>query len=92
MCREGGAKVYPVQIPGSVLGGLLAHGEIEDPYYRTNEYKMMDVLSQDYIFSYDFEYPEEWNSKEYMHEAIVCDGLDTIADIYLNGQYVRSRR
>ncbi len=88
MCREGGAKVYPVQIPGSVLGGLLAHGEIEDPCYRTNEYKMMDVLSQDYIFSYDFEYPEEWNSKEYMHEAIVCDGLDTIADIYLNGQYI----
>lgn len=77
------AERLPVQIPGSVLSGLLDNKKIDDPFYRENEYKTRDLFLKDYTFERVFELSEEMMAEDYMD--LVCEGLDTIADIFLNG-------
>ena len=42
------------ELPGSVLSTLLAHGLIEDPYYRDNEAAAREVLMDDYTLTRNF--------------------------------------
>lgn len=70
-------------VPGSVLTDMLNLGQIPDPFWRLNEYPTRELFQQDYIYQRSFEMnPEDLNSDEV---ELVCEGLDTIADITLNG-------
>jgi len=80
---EQNTNEYSVEIPGSVLSGLLAAGAIEDPYYRENEYDARELFRKDYSFYRSFEVDEEMLEQECID--LVCDGIDTLADIYING-------
>lgn len=71
---------YEITIPGSVLSGLLDNKIIGDPYYRMNEYAVRETLRNDFIFSREFEMKKE-PGEAY---ELVCEGLDTIADVYVN--------
>lgn len=71
----------PVEIPGSVLSGLTEHGLLEDPFYRMNEYPARELLKNDFIFSREFELKKE-EGRVY---TLCCDGIDTVADIFING-------
>lgn len=75
----------PVEIPGSVLSGLTEHGLLEDPFYRMNEYPTRELLKNDFIFSREFELEKE-GGRVYV---LCCDGIDTAADIFINGMFVR---
>lgn len=70
-------------VPGSVYGDLLHAGKMEDPFWKDNE----DVAVK--LMDYDYEYHTEFEcSKDLLacDEVILqFDGLDTIADIILNG-------
>ena len=71
----------PVSIPGSVLSCLLDSKIIEDPYFRDNEYKTAQILDDDFTFSRQFLLTkEQLKNKNYL----CYDGVDTIADIYIN--------
>lgn len=72
-----------MQVPGTVLSGLLAAGKIEDPFYRTNEDATRALFWKDYVFTRTFDLAENFLSQT--HIALVCEGLDTLAEISING-------
>ena len=71
------------KVPGSVLSFLLDNQLIDDPFYRDNEDKAFAVLNNEYDFSREFELSEIKNEM-----FLCCDGLDTLATIYLNDKLV----
>ncbi|MBR6029774.1 MAG: glycoside hydrolase family 2 protein [Clostridia bacterium] len=71
-------------VPGSVLKDMLDSGLIEDPFWRENEYAVRDLFDRDYIYERDFTVPDEWAACD--EADLVFEGLDTLADIELNGE------
>ncbi|MGB8453876.1 MAG: glycoside hydrolase family 2 protein [Anaerocolumna sp.] len=81
-CEAAGEKIWEGQVPGSVLTDMTAGGMISDPYWRTNEYETRELFRKDYRYFKNFEVPEQFLKEE--EQSLVFEGLDTIADIYLN--------
>lgn len=71
-------------VPGTVLTDMMDGGLIEDPYWRTNEYETQELSRRDYRYEREFEVPESFFREE--EQCLVFEGLDTIADIYLNDE------
>jgi beta-mannosidase len=71
------------EVPGSVYSALLANGLMEDPFYRDNERKALSIMDEDFTFARQFAYTKKSDSV-----LLVCEGLDTRCDIYLNGKFV----
>ena len=71
-------------VPGTVLTDMMDGGLIEDPYWRTNEYETRELSRSDYRYEREFEVPESFFREE--EQCLVFEGLDTIADIYLNDE------
>lgn len=70
-------------VPGSVYGDLLKAGKMEDPFWKDNEETALKLMDYDYEYSTTFSCEKELLQ---MDEIILrFDGLDTIADITLNG-------
>ena len=84
LAEAGKDTLCAVQVPGSVLSGLYGAGKIEDPFYRTNEDATRELFWKDYEFCRTFAVTEDvLNEKKVI---LVCEGLDTLADIYINGK------
>lgn len=75
-----------MQIPGTVLSGHLAAGKIKDPFYRTNEDATRALFWKDYVFTRTFDVDEELLAQQ--HIVLVCEGLDTLAEISINGTFL----
>ncbi len=73
-------------VPGSVYSILLENGSMEDPYYRDNELKALKIMENDFTFKRDFEVSAVL--KSYSQVLLHCDGLDTLCDVYVNGNLV----
>ena len=71
------------KVPGSVLSFLLDNKMIDDPFYRDNEDQAFAILNHGYDFSREFELAEIKNDI-----FLCCDGLDTLATIYMNDKLV----
>ncbi len=71
-------------VPGSVFGDLLKAGKIPDPFWRDNEMKVLPLMEHDYSCSRKFDVPTEILEKD--HVILRCHGLDTIAEIEINGE------
>lgn len=80
--RQTGGEEQTVTVPGTVLSGLLENGKIEDPFYRENEYPTRELFWKDYEFYREFEVDKTTLAEENVN--LVCEGLDTLADIFLN--------
>lgn len=74
----------PAVVPGTVYGNLLEQGLMPDPYYRDNELTALKLMDNDFEFACEFEITEEELDKDLC--ALRFEGIDTIADIYLNGK------
>ena len=70
-------------IPGSMYSFLLNNNLIEDPYYRDNEYKALELSHHDYTFERKFDFEKTGDEV-----ALRFEGLDTFCDVYLNGKKV----
>lgn len=70
-------------VPGSVYKDLLEAKLIPDPFYRMNEYEVREWMRYDYHYERTFFY-----HKELKHVDLVCDGIDTLGDIYINNHLV----
>lgn len=69
-------------VPGSVYGDLLVAGKMEDPFWKDNEDKALALMADDYEYRLSFDCSSDFLDND---EVLLCfDGLDTIADIYLN--------
>lgn len=79
---------YETSVPSSVYSTLLAHGAIPDPFYRDNELDLTARMEQDY--SYETVFTLSLRELEADSLLLHFDGIDTLADIYLNGEHVGS--
>ncbi len=75
----------PAAVPGCVHTDLMAAGVIGDPFYRDNEYKDKWVYMADYSYERSFSAGETPAGRTLLLE---CEGLDTLAEIYINGSSV----
>lgn len=85
---ETGALLCPVKVPGSVISGLHAAGKIAHPYYQENEYATRELFWKDYQFVRNFAVDEVLLGQKEI--TLVCEGLDTLAQIFINGQEIAS--
>ena len=71
------------QVPGTVHQDLIAHDKLPDPFYGMNEQKIQWVEKEDWLYRTSFVLTEE----QLHHEGVylVFEGLDTYADVFLNG-------
>lgn len=76
----------PAQVPGSVYQNLLEAGEIEDPFYRENEMDARQVSERDYFYRRYFSVGPELLCMDCV--ILSCQGIDTIAQIWMNGACV----
>lgn len=77
---------YPAVVPGSVHMDLLANGLIEAPYFGMNEKDLQWIGERDWRYTTTFKLAPEIINQE--HVELCFDGLDTYADVYLNGQKI----
>jgi len=71
-------------IPGSVYSTLLNNNKMPDPYWRDNELEALKLMEYDFVFTRTFDI-EDIKAKEIL---LVCEGLDTLCDLELNGKKV----
>lgn len=80
---EKAANVIAAQVPGNYELDFMRAGIIEDPFYGLNIYKLREYETCHFWFWRDFE------AKVTDDDAfLVFEGIDTIADIYLNGKLI----
>ena len=81
MHQVGEASWFPASVPGTVYTDLLANGQMEDPFWKDNENKALALMEKDYEYETVFQCEELRKSKKVW---LRFEGLDTIADIYVN--------
>ena len=83
---------YPTQLPNTALNALFENGVIEDPFYRTNEARLQWLEKRDWVFEKTFDAPPESRFLSgRAHVELVLRGLDTYAEVTLNGvQIIRA--
>ena len=84
MRRTDAEKSYPVSVPVDVYQVLFENNEIPDPYLKGNEDIVRDMADGDYEFTTVFDADEKVLADPY--KILTFYGIDTIADIYLNGK------
>ncbi|HUO57418.1 MAG TPA: glycoside hydrolase family 2 protein [bacterium] len=76
----------PAQMPGTVHYQLQKLGKIADPFYGRNELEVQWVDEQDWELRRSFEATAGDCAKA--RRQLIFDGIDTIAEIFLNGKRV----
>jgi beta-mannosidase len=73
-------------VPGTVFEALLENQIIDDPFYGENEQEMKWVYESNWIYELKFDLNPEYLT----HETIILrfNGLDTIAEVSLNGDRI----
>ena len=73
----------PAQVPGTVHQDLINHKQLPDPFYGINEQKIQWVENEDWEYRTAFIVTPEQLKRD--DAQLVFEGLDTYADVYLNG-------
>lgn len=81
--RAGTEEWLQATVPGGVHTDLLALGRIPDPFVADNERRVQWVAESDWEYRYSFICRPELLTEEKI--LLICDGLDTLATITLNG-------
>src|SRR5512139_335270 len=74
----------PATVPGGTYTDLLAAGKIPDPFVGENEKEVQWVADRDWEYCHEFVVKPELLEEDRVE--LVCTGLDTLAEITLNGQ------
>lgn len=70
-------------VPGTVHQDLIRHELLPDPFYGTNEKNIQWVENEDWEYRTSFLLTEEQLNRD--GAQLIFEGLDTYADVYLNG-------
>lgn len=83
-----GARILDVTatVPGSVYHDLLTAGLMEDPFYRDNEMKALSLMDNDFYYTRTFSLDAGLLNCDAV--MLRCEGLDTLATIYINNAEV----
>jgi beta-mannosidase len=86
---RGGTDIwYPAVVPGTVHADLLRNGFIPDPYIGDNVDRVQWVEKEDWVYRCRFTVQDELLQREQVE--LVFKGLDTFADVRVNGNAVGS--
>lgn len=88
LSQSGKNDFINAEVPGCVHTDLINAGEIEDPFYRNNEEKVMWIGESDWDYSKKFNIDEEFLKNKRIY--LSAEGLDTLADIYINDKKIAS--
>ena len=81
--QVGKGEWLPAKVPGTVHQDLMDNDKLVNPFYGMNEEKVQWVEKEDWQYRTTFILTKEQVERE---DAVLrFDGLDTYADIYLNG-------
>ena len=82
--READSETWhSAHVPGSVYADLMADGTMPDPFWRENELDAFERMKKDYVYQRTFTVSEA--QLAHAHVELVCEGLDTLAHVSLNG-------
>ncbi len=84
--QEGDSSFRSAMVPGQVHLDLLANEIIEDPYWEDNELKLRWIEEENWVYKTEFEVDRKTLKNENIE--IIFDGLDTYAEVFLNGEKV----
>ena len=76
----------PAVVPGSVYVDLMNNGKMPDPYYRDHEAIAYDLMETDYVYRKTF--TPDAALLGALELRLVMEGIDTVADISINNQFV----
>ncbi len=77
---------YDAEVPGSVQRDLVRHGVLPDPFWGTNEEKVQWVEDENWDFRKSFTVTGD--QMKYDDALLTFEGLDTHADVFLNGSRI----
>jgi beta-mannosidase len=78
----------PCDLPATVFEILLQHKIIEDPFYGVNEHKVQWVYESDWSYELEFDLDPNLTADPAIPSILRFHGLDTIAEISLNGTII----
>lgn len=85
--READSETWhSTHVPGSVYADLMADGTMPDPFWRENELDAFERMKKDYVYQRTFTVTEA--QLAHAHVELVCEGLDTLAHVSLNGREI----
>jgi beta-mannosidase len=76
----------PASVPGHIHTDLLAHQLIDDPYFGMNEASLQWIGKAQWEYRLTFDV--EPQVLKHLHQDLVFEGLDTFADVLLNGEKI----
>ncbi len=76
----------PARVPGTVYTDLLRNGDMEDPFWKDNEIRALPLMEEDYEYETCFDLDRDLMGQDRI--LLRFDGLDTIAEIWLNERYI----
>ena len=81
---------YPATVPGNIHTDLIANNLIPDPFFGTNEDSVQWVADSVWTYRLLFDADCAGNGLQYENHWLVFDGLDTYAEVWLNGKLLES--
>jgi beta-mannosidase len=81
-CAE--TKYLPAKVPGSVYSDLLRNKKMDDPFWRDNEDRAFKIMEDDFEYQTVFKASSRLLNSDRV--LLRCHGLDTLADLYINGR------
>ncbi|MEO5807229.1 glycosyl hydrolase 2 galactose-binding domain-containing protein [Devosia sp.] len=86
--KKPGFAGIPARVPGTVHTDLLAARLVPDPYLDLNEITLDWIGKSDWRYDLSF----DWDGNSTAETDLVCLGLDTVAEIVLNGAIIGETR
>jgi|UniRef100_UPI0040475F07 beta-mannosidase len=78
---------FSANVPGDIHQDLMRHGLIDNPHLGLNEFRIQWIGRSKWKYKCEFEVSRIWDFND-----LVFQGIDTIAEVYLNGQWILSAR
>lgn len=85
-CQVGDTLWNDAKVPGTIHQDLLNHNRIPNPFYGMNEEAVQWVENEDWMYRTSFVVTEEQLNRD--AAVLELDGLDTYADVFLNGALI----
>ncbi len=86
---KGEDAAYEATVPSTVAGVLYDNGVYTEAIFQDDTYRSLDRSPFDKEWTYSKQFP--YNGAGGSHAFLLLDGINYYADIFLNGQHLRSR-
>ena len=86
MQQQGSTEKLPATVPGCVHTDLLNAKKIDDPFIADNEKQLMWIGEKNWLYTRSFYVEKDMLGSDKI--LLVCEGLDTLATIKINGKLV----